>query len=85
MSERDLPNVFLPDGEGFDAHDFKVYSDTFVKLPVEIQALRLEVPVTIRTLEGDMKGEIGDWLIRGINGEFYPCKDDIFKKTYRRA
>jgi hypothetical protein len=29
-----------------------------------------------------MKGNIGDWLITGVNGEQYPCKDDIFKKTY---
>ena len=36
----------------------------------------------ISTLEGDMKAHIGDWIIKGINGEFYPCKDDIFEKTY---
>ena len=36
----------------------------------------------IRTLEGDMRAESGDWIIRGINGEFYPCKPDIFKATY---
>jgi hypothetical protein len=36
----------------------------------------------IPTLEGAMKCDKGDWIIKGINGEFYPCKDDIFKKTY---
>lgn len=36
----------------------------------------------IKTLEGDMITNIGDWIIKGVNGEFYPCKDDIFKKTY---
>ena len=36
----------------------------------------------IRTLEGDMKASFGDWIIRGVNGEFYPCKPDIFAKTY---
>lgn len=40
------------------------------------------VPVLIETLEGTMRGEIGDWIIRGVNGEFYPCKPDIFEKTY---
>ena len=38
--------------------------------------------MVIRTLEGDMKADIGDFIIRGVNGEFYPCKPDIFEKTY---
>lgn len=36
----------------------------------------------IPTLEGDMKAMPGDYIIKGVNGEFYPCKPDIFKKTY---
>ena len=36
----------------------------------------------IYTLEGDMKADFGDWIIQGIQGEFYPCKPDIFEKTY---
>lgn len=36
----------------------------------------------IRTLEGDMLVSHGDWIIRGIKGEFYPCKPDIFDATY---
>lgn len=38
--------------------------------------------VEIKTLEGTMRGEVGDWIIRGVNGEFYPCKPDIFALTY---
>lgn len=38
--------------------------------------------IIIPTLEGNMKATIGDYIIKGINGEFYPCKPDIFKKTY---
>jgi len=38
--------------------------------------------VFIRTLEGDMGVTKGDWIIKGVNGEFYPCKPDIFKATY---
>jgi hypothetical protein len=38
--------------------------------------------VTIVTLEGNMKALPGDWIIKGINGEFYPCKNEIFEKTY---
>ena len=36
----------------------------------------------IQTLEGSMKANFGDWIIKGISGEFYPCKPDIFEKTY---
>lgn len=36
----------------------------------------------IRTLEGTMTATSGDWIIRGVNGELYPCKPDIFAKTY---
>ena len=38
--------------------------------------------VEIHTLEGVMKCSKGDWLIKGVQGEFYPIKDDIFKQTY---
>lgn len=36
----------------------------------------------IITLGGKMHVEDGDWIIRGVKGEFYPCKDDIFRETY---
>lgn len=36
----------------------------------------------IKTPEGDMLAGVGDWIIKGVNGEFYPCKPDIFEKTY---
>jgi hypothetical protein len=39
----------------------------------------------IETLEGQMKANHGDYIIKGINGEFYPCKPDIFEKTYEAA
>lgn len=38
--------------------------------------------MVIRTLEGDMKVSLGDWVIRGVSGEFYPCKPGIFEQTY---
>ena len=40
---------------------------------------------TIETLEGDMRASKGDYIIKGVNGEFYPCKPDIFEKTYEKA
>ena len=39
----------------------------------------------VRTLEGDMYVSPGDWIIKGIKGEFYPCKPDIFSATYEPA
>lgn len=39
----------------------------------------------INTLEGRMKASKGDYIVKGINGEFYPCKPDIFTKTYEEV
>ena len=41
--------------------------------------------LVIHTLEGDMEASINDYIIKGVNSEFYPCKPDIFDKTYERA
>jgi hypothetical protein len=38
--------------------------------------------IAINTLEGVMYADLGDWLIRGVKGEHYPCKPDIFAATY---
>lgn len=40
------------------------------------------VGIAIKTLEGTMRADIGDWIIQGVKGEFYPCKPDIFAATY---
>ena len=52
------------------------------KRPIVVAARRIKKRVEIETLEGTMVGNVGDWLIRGVGGEFYPCKPDIFEKTY---
>ena len=41
--------------------------------------------IVIPTLEGNMMVSIGDYVIKGVNGEFYPCKPDIFDKTYEEV
>jgi hypothetical protein len=41
--------------------------------------------LTIVTLEGDMTASMGDWIIKGIKGEFYPIKNDIFLETYEEV
>ena len=53
------------------------------KKPVVVEA---EGPITqamtIKTLEGDMRADVGDYIITGVKGERYPCKPDIFHETY---
>jgi hypothetical protein len=41
--------------------------------------------VDIKTLEGTMRADVGDYVIKGVQGEFYPCKPDIFRATYEAA
>ena len=41
--------------------------------------------IVIPTLEGRMVGDVGDWIIKGVKGEFYPCKPDIFAATYEEV
>jgi len=47
--------------------------------------VRFEETIEINTLEGVMTASVGDYIIKGIHGEFYPCKPDIFEKTYELA
>lgn len=41
--------------------------------------------LVIHTLEGDMRADEDDWIIKGVQGEFYPCKPEIFDATYEAA
>lgn len=41
--------------------------------------------VAIHTREGTMRGDPGDWIIKGVQGEYYPCKPDIFEATYEKV
>lgn len=52
------------------------------KRPVIIDAYQTDKKIVIHTLEGDMTASPGDYIITGVNGEKYPCKPDIFAKTY---
>lgn len=61
--------------EPLDAWEFEVEDGTIGHGPIE-ERLRIE------TLEGTMHASVGDWIIEGVNCEFYPCKPDIFDKTY---
>lgn len=46
---------------------------------------RIPNALIIGTLEGQMRADPGDWVIKGVKSEFYPCKDDIFRATYDPA
>jgi len=54
----------------------------FRKKPVVVKAEKLTSKKEIETLEGTMTGSVGDWLVTGVDGEKYPCKPDIFRRTY---
>lgn len=49
---------------------------------VELNGAGSPVGLYIETMEGEMRASFGDYVIKGVNGEFYPCKPDIFEKTY---
>lgn len=58
----------------------------FMNRDIEVSYKNPKNPVLrIETLEGVMEASIGDYIIKGINGEFYPCKPDIFKATYEKV
>jgi len=72
----------LSGGNTFTKEDLKGSWREYRKKPVTVKAVQVVHPFTVRTLEGEMKGETNDFLIQGIDGELYPCKEDIFRRTY---
>ena len=58
--------------------DWLGFHDSVSKVPGE-------EAIEINTLEGVMRADIGDWIIKGVAGEFYPCKPAIFEQTYEAA
>lgn len=61
--------------------NWKVYR----KISFTIEACQKEKEFFVFTQEGKMKGKAGDYLIKGIHGEFYPCDKEIFEKSYTRV
>ena len=61
-------------------NSYEVGSFTGMKASMAKQHDQWEI--LIETLEGTMKADRGDWIIKGVQGEFYPCKPDIFEQTY---
>jgi hypothetical protein len=55
------------------------------KRPIIIKAIEMDTDFKVQTLEGIVEGKAGDFLLEGVNKEVYPCKKEIFKKTYRKV
>ncbi len=61
--------------------------EQYRKKPIVIEAYRYDLSYStqVETLEGAMTVNPGDWVIKGVKGELYPCKDDIFQMTYEKV
>ena len=69
----------------FDGHNYDkiiAWIESYTKHPEMAHSPANTLSMIIPTLEGDHRADPGDWIIRGIKGEFYPCKPDIFDATY---
>ncbi len=69
----------------FDGHNYPELSSWMGDGAINMQSPADTLTMHIETLEGTMRADPGDWIIRGVEGEFYPCKPDIFAKTYEDA
>lgn len=69
-------------GGTIDYYEIAEWCDGNVNVQTSKDRRGLEPSIAIKTLEGVMNATPGDWIIEGVNGEFYPCKPDIFEKTY---
>lgn len=73
------------DGGPIDVHALAKWCGGDVSASVTSDRMGLVPTITIHTLEGDHQASPGDWIIKGVAGEFYPCKPDIFELTYEPA
>jgi hypothetical protein len=63
-----------------NAEEINKWSGYKVKIDMIGDIIKMSIP----TLEGDMTASAGDFIIKGVKGEFYPCKPDIFEATYEK-
>ena len=73
--------IFVSKHAIFTRDGFNIYCD----VPITFAEAALGATINIPTLEGNMQVSLGDYIIKGVNGEFYPCKPDIFNKTYEEV
>ena len=75
---------------GFNPTEIKEFAGDNVMVEYSYAAYEagagpMTATITIHTLEGDMKANHGDYIIKGVKGEFYPCRQDIFEQTYEEV
>ncbi len=68
----------LFDGDFLDMVNVTVWCSGSMEREDDLYAWVLKIP----TLEGVMTAQVGDWIVKGVAGEFYSCKPDIFEMTY---
>lgn len=70
----------------FDTTESIMELSDFIGYEIRIDYKDKNNPILrIKTLEGIMKASVGDYIIKGVKGEFYPCKPDIFEATYEKV
>lgn len=69
-------NYYVPDWV------VKAFESGVLHYPLPVSLFHPPCELYVTTLEGDMHVSVGDYIIRGVDGELYPCKPDIFEKTY---
>lgn len=62
-----------------------VWCSEFIDCRYFVHPIGRDPRLTITTMEGKHRAKLGDYIIKGIAGEFYPCKEDIFLKTYEKV
>ena len=67
---------------GGNANEVRDFAGDQVSLISTTEQGHVALVPMIKTPEGDIKANVGDYIIKGVNGEFYPCKPEIFEKSY---
>ena len=70
------------DGSSTGVGEIRRWMETGVYKRSGVRTMDLGREIVIHTLEGDIVASMGDYIIKGVQGEFYPCKPDIFEQTY---
>ena len=68
---------------GSNWRDIEIWSDETVYVRgTKLPDFQKEMEMTVATLEGQVRAKVGDYIIRGVRGEYYPCEKSIFEETY---
>ena len=85
LKDRKMKSTIIKFKKPEDAKLLLLQGKTYVKKPLPVRAIQLHYFFTVKTLEGTMKGKLGDYLIEGIEGELYVCDKEIFEKSYEKV